>query len=132
MSADGSIPSCHTSKEGVYYVSYQDSGMDRTSEIIEWMKAVPTNKDYKFNEDKYLNEITQYVISTYNQHYAQSKYQATDTILDAGYGEGFCMGNIQKYWKRYGKKEGRNRKDLLKIIHYAIIQLYIHDQLEGE
>ena len=113
-------------------MSYQDSGMDRTSEIIEWMKAVPTNKDYKFNEDIYLNEITQYVISTYNQHYAQSKYQATDIILDAGYGEGFCMGNIQKYWKRYGKKEGRNRKDLLKIIHYAIIQLYIHDQLEGE
>jgi hypothetical protein len=53
--------------------------------------------------------------------------------VDAGYAEGFCMGNIQKYWKRYGKKEGKNRKDLLKIIHYAIIMLHVHDnQTPGE
>lgn len=89
--------------------------------------VVPPVAAYKFNENEYLNEITKYISATYDQHYAQSKYQATDTILDAGYGEGFCMGNILKYWKRYGKKEGKNRKDLLKIIHYAMIQLYIHD-----
>ena len=29
--------------------------------------------------------------------------------------------------KRYGKKDGKNRKDLLKIIHYAIIMLHVHD-----
>ena len=40
------------------------------------------------------------------------------------------MGNIQKYWKRYGKKEGKNKKDLLKIIHYAIVMLHIHDEKE--
>lgn len=91
--------------------------------------AAELDKDifYKFSEDHYLKEIEKYINATYDQHYAQSKYQATDTILDAGYGEGFCMGNILKYWKRYGKKEGKNRKDLLKIIHYAIIQLHIHD-----
>jgi hypothetical protein len=33
------------------------------------------------------------------------------------------MGNILKYAQRYGKKEGRNKDDLLKVIHYAIIQL---------
>ena len=37
------------------------------------------------------------------------------------------MGNILKYAKRYGNKEGKNRKDLLKILHYAIIMLDIHD-----
>ena len=33
------------------------------------------------------------------------------------------MGNILKYAQRYGKKEGRNKNDLMKVIHYAIIQL---------
>ena len=36
-----------------------------------------------------------------------------------------------KYAQRYGKKDGRNRKDLLKIIHYAIIMLHVHDLNEG-
>ena len=30
--------------------------------------------------------------------------------------------------QRYGKKEGYNRKDLLKILHYAIIALHVHDE----
>ena len=87
---------------------------------------------YSYNEPDYLNEITQYISKTYTQHYAQSKYQATETIIDANYGEGFCMGNILKYWKRYGKKDGKNKDDLLKIIHYAIIMLYIHDQTKED
>ena len=33
------------------------------------------------------------------------------------------MGNILKYAQRYGKKEGKNKKDLMKVIHYAMIQL---------
>ena len=60
---------------------------------------------------------------TYEQHYADGKYQATDMIVDAGHGEGFCMGNIMKYAMRYGKKNGKDYQDLLKIIHYAIILL---------
>ena len=33
------------------------------------------------------------------------------------------MGNIMKYTQRYGKKEGKNKADLMKVIHYAVIQL---------
>ena len=82
--------------------------------------------NYKFNEDKILETIGQHIDATYNQHYANGKYQATDMILDAGHGEGFCIGNIMKYAMMYGKKQGKNSKDLLKIIHYAIIALYLH------
>jgi len=32
-----------------------------------------------------------------------------------------------KYAQRYGKKNGFNRADILKIVHYAVILLYIHD-----
>jgi len=38
------------------------------------------------------------------------------------------MGNVIKYAMRYGKKEGRNQLDLLKLIHYAIIAYYIGDK----
>lgn len=81
---------------------------------------------YKFNEDKILKQIKTYIDSTYNQHYANGKYQATDMIIDAGHGESFSIGNIMKYAMRCGKKDEK-RKELMKIIHYAIIALYIED-----
>jgi|TARA_R100001480_G_scaffold86136_1_gene93841 hypothetical protein len=84
--------------------------------------------DYKFNEDQLIQELQAYINDTYGEHYASDKYQATDVIIDSGHGEGFCMGNIMKYAKRYGNKAGKNRKDLLKILHYAIIMLHIHDK----
>ena len=80
--------------------------------------------DYKFSENKVLEDVKKYVDKTYDSHYAQTKnYQATEIIIDQGHGTGFCMGNILKYAQRYGKKEGKNKNDLLKVIHYAIIQL---------
>jgi len=82
--------------------------------------------DYKFDEDKFLNDVKVYIDETYTSHYAKSNKQATENIVDQGHGTGFCMGNILKYAQRYGKKDGYNKKDLLKIVHYAIIQMSIH------
>jgi len=31
---------------------------------------------YKYNEDKVLKELAEYIDATYDQHYSQSKYQA--------------------------------------------------------
>tara|TARA_A100001011_G_scaffold399102_1_gene506256 strand:- start:2046 stop:2351 length:306 start_codon:yes stop_codon:yes gene_type:complete len=80
--------------------------------------------DYKFDEGKILFDVRQYIDATYNSHYAKTQKQATEIIIDQGHGTGFCMGNILKYAQRYGKKDGKNRNDLMKVIHYAIIQLY--------
>ena len=88
--------------------------------------------NYKFNEDKILNSIKSYIGNTYNQHYANGKYQATDMIVDSGHGEGFCMGNIMKYAMRYGKKEGHNDTDLYKIVHYAIIAIHLNDKEQDD
>tara|TARA_Y100001938_G_scaffold146065_1_gene224162 strand:- start:237 stop:509 length:273 start_codon:yes stop_codon:yes gene_type:complete len=86
------------------------------------------DKMYKFNEDKSIKELLKYIDKTYSQHYSKSKFQATEFIIDGGHGEGFCIGNILKYAQRYGKKEGHNRADLMKVLHYAIIALYVHDR----
>jgi|TARA_E500000318_G_C3513407_1_gene193282 hypothetical protein len=82
---------------------------------------------YKFNEDKALREIQKWIDATYNKHYSMNKIQSTEFVADAGHGVGFCLGNIIKYAQRYGKKDGYNREDVLKIIHYAIILLGIED-----
>ena len=80
--------------------------------------------EYKFKEKIIVNDVMDYINKTYDSHFAKTKnYQATEIIIDQGHGTGFCMGNILKYAQRYGKKEGRNKNDLMKVIHYAIIQL---------
>ena len=86
-----------------------------------------SNIDYKYNEGELLNEFSSYVDNTYKEHYSKDRFQATEYIMDGGHGEGFCIGNILKYAQRYGKKEGYNRADLLKVIHYGFLALYNHD-----
>ena len=83
--------------------------------------------NYKYNEGELLKEFKEYVDATYGEHYSLNKYQATEFIIDAGHGDGFCIGNVMKYAQRYGKKDGYNRKDLMKVLHYALIELYVHD-----
>ena len=85
--------------------------------------------DYKFNERNLIEEFQSYIDSTYKGHYATNKFQSTEVIIERGHGTGFCMGNVDKYSNRYGKKGTREdaRKDLMKVLHYALIQLYIHD-----
>lgn len=88
---------------------------------------------YKFKEEKYLKEVKKYIDGTYGQHYVtKNNFQALDGIMESGHGEGFIFGNLQKLPARYGKKEGRNRKDILKIIHYGILALYHHDHYGKE
>ena len=82
---------------------------------------------YAFSEDKVISDLKNYVDGTYTQHYAKNKYQSTQFIEDCGHGEGFCLGNILKYAQRYGHKNGKSRADLMKILHYGIIMLHIHD-----
>jgi len=86
--------------------------------------------DYKFDENEYINEFKEYIDTTYSGHYSSNKMQSTEVIIDRGHGTGFCMGNVDKYSNRYGNKGTRDdaRKDLMKILHYTLIQLYIHDR----
>ena len=88
--------------------------------------------DYKYGEDETLVELSKYIDSTYDEHYSKNNFQATEFIIDGGHGEGFCIGNIMKYAQRYGKKNGKDRSDLLKVIHYGIIALHINNMENSE
>lgn len=88
---------------------------------------------FKYDEDKNIAQLAKYVKSTYGQHYAQANIQTTEFLIDSGHGTGFCIGNIIKYAQRYGRKGTPEdaRKDLMKVLHYALIQLYVHDKENG-
>ena len=45
-----------------------------------------------------------------------------------GIDKDFCQSNAIKYLARFGKKNGRNRKDLLKAIHYIVLLLSSEDE----
>ena len=117
--------------EGVVMKNVKDLRADGyvTEDEIPKFSLDVTGINYKFNEDKLISEFARYIDSTYNQHYAKEKFQATEFIIDGGHGTGFCIGNVLKYAQRYGKKGTRDdaRKDLLKVLHYALIQLHVHD-----
>ena len=88
---------------------------------------------YKYNEDGILAELKTYIDSTYGEHYSGRKnIQVMELIAQGGHAVGFCVGAIMKYAYRYGKKDSYNRKDLVKLIHYAIILLSHHDEMEQE
>jgi len=84
-----------------------------------------TNKNgfWKYEEDKTLKEIEQYLSSTYHSHYTseQSKTQTLDLIESIGDAEPFCRSNAIKYLSRFGKKNGKSKQDILKAIHYCVL-----------
>jgi hypothetical protein len=87
------------------------------------------NHLWKYNEDKILKDIQDYVTSTYGSHYCghQQEYQGVQTIdLMAAkeLASDFCQANIIKYGSRYGDKDGRSKRDLMKVIHYAMLLLH--------
>tara|TARA_R110002167_G_scaffold27358_1_gene93060 strand:+ start:635 stop:892 length:258 start_codon:yes stop_codon:yes gene_type:complete len=81
----------------------------------------------KFNEEEIIKEITEYVRNTYGEHYSEGDVQTLDFIEACGDAEAFCRSNILKYASRYDKK-GTPRKDILKIIHYAMLLLHFSDK----
>jgi hypothetical protein len=84
-----------------------------------------TNKNgfWKYEEDKTLKEIEQYLTSTYHSHYTSdnSKTQTLDLIESIGDAEPFVRSNAIKYLSRFGKKNGKSKLDILKAIHYCIL-----------
>ena len=90
---------------------------------IKMPKDTNQNGFWKYEEDKTLKEIEQYLSSTYHSHYTSenSKTQTLDLIESIGDAEAFTRSNAIKYLSRFGKKNGKSKMDILKAIHYCIL-----------
>lgn len=87
----------------------------------------------KFSESEILHQLEKYIESTYNQHYATDKtdnIQVLDLFED-NENEAFCKINAVKYLKRFGKKDGRNLKDLTKAAHYIVMMIHFAQQINS-
>jgi len=84
---------------------------------------------FKYDEDKLLSELRDYIASTYGQHYSagNDSIQTLDLIEACGDAEAFCRSNILKYASRYDKK-GTARRDIIKILHYGLLLLHFNDK----
>ena len=87
------------------------------------------NHQYKYHEEEILKDIEEYVSRTYQGHYTGTKHefrkvQTIDLMAARDIASHFCQANILKYGSRYGSKDGRNKTDLLKVIHYAMLLLH--------
>ena len=97
---------------------------------LEKMNYEPQrNHQYKYHEEEILKDIEEYVSRTYQGHYTGTKHefrkvQTIDLMAARDIAAQFCQANILKYGSRYGSKDGRNKTDLLKVIHYAMLLLH--------
>ena len=92
-------------------------------------KSMKTDHNFKYHEDEILKDIQEYVSRTYQGHYTGTKHefrkvQTIDLMAARDIAPQFCQANILKYGSRYGSKDGKNKTDLLKVIHYAMLLLH--------
>ena len=82
-------------------------------------------KSQKYEEDKGISDLKDYVSSTYSGHYTNdgSDVQTLDLIHSVGDAESFCRSNALKYLSRYDKK-GSAKRDILKAMHYCLLLYY--------
>ena len=87
----------------------------------------------KYQEDKGIKDLEDYVASTYTGHYTNesSDVQTLDLIHSVGDAESFCRSNALKYLSRYDKK-GQAKRDILKAMHYCLLLYYFSGQTNDE
>ena len=102
----------------------EEDGLDYEVDLM-----TKTDNNFKYHEDEILKDIQEYVSRTYQGHYTGTKHefrkvQTIDLMAARDIATDFCQANILKYGSRYGSKNGKNKTDLLKVIHYAMLLLH--------
>ena len=106
-----------------FNVNDQNGLIDVTKNPTFMTDNTNANGFWKYNEDKILKQLEQYIAGTYSQHYVDRTGGGTEQTLDKikhNRREGFCAGNVTKYIDRYDTK-GTPRADLFKVLHYTIL-----------
>ena len=100
-------------------------------------KYVPTRENvnfhYKYAEGDIINDFKDYIDSTYSQHYKtdEQSVECFDAWIALGDSTPTFRNTAIKYLWRYGKKNGSNKADLMKALHYVMMCLYV-DHYKGK
>ena len=86
----------------------------------------------KYSENEIIKDIETYVKNTYGGHYVgKDQVQIIDLLESLGNVETTARDVAMKYLMRYGKKDGKNEKDLMKAIHYMIMMIHFRRKNEA-
>ena len=112
-----------------YEVDLSTADIDSANPYIHFNYEPKAAHYYKYHEEEILKDIEEYVSGTYQGHYTGNshefrKVQTIDLMASKDLAASFCQANIIKYGSRYGNKDGKNKKDLMKVIHYAMLLLH--------
>jgi len=120
-----------------YEIDYYKDSADYMADIDDmyshhFTTEQPMAHYFKYHEEEILNDIREYVSQTYQGHYTGKSHeyrnvQTIDLMASKELAAAFCQANILKYGSRYGNKDGRNKKDLMKVIHYAMLLLHFDE-----
>lgn len=126
----------------LYHESYHDYILKRNAENVlnnnvyqqVKMPGAVTSVKYKYAEDEIIRDFTEYLNSTYGEHYMSDneKVECFDVWLALGDSVPTFRNTAIKYLWRYGKKDGSNKKDLFKVLHYTLMCLYADHYKKGE
>lgn len=71
-------------------------------------------------------------VNSRSQHYSgDDDIELVDYLASIDQLEGYCISSIMRYISRFGKKNGKNKQDLLKAIH-CISYLYYYEFIKPE
>ena len=106
-----------------------NTSANSTKGLMEKLNSEKRDYRYKYHEKEIFEDLETYISSTYNGHYTGTSHeyrnvQTLDLMAAQDIASGFCQANILKYGSRYGSKEGKNKRDLMKVIHYAMLLLH--------
>ena len=120
-------------KEVVKRPPYKQPGIPLNEYLNKPEPNLDKHAHRKYEEDKGLSDLSDYVASTYNGHYTNegSNVQTLDLIHSVGDAESFCRSNAIKYLSRYDKK-GQAKRDILKAMHYCLLLYYFSGNTNDE
>lgn len=85
----------------------------------------PQKTHWRYGEGEVLKDLENHIKATYTSHYttadSSNDLQTIDVFAYRGTLASTAIDNAIKYLMRYGKKEGKNERDLMKAMHYLIL-----------
>ena len=110
---------------GLAHTHYDDPKYYYSTDAYKPQPDLKGPSHHKYQEDKGIADLKDYVASTYQGHYTNknSDTQTLDLIHSVGDAESFCRSNAIKYLSRYDKK-GSAKNDILKAMHYCLLLYY--------
>lgn len=85
--------------------------------------------NWQFEEPRVLKELEEHLKGTYGEHYVGVDDLQTAHVFESlGTMGTTARDNAIKYLMRYGRKDGYNKKDLLKAMHMISWMIYYGDK----